>query len=1002
MKDEIHRHMVKDYVIDEYNSAYIQLGGASAAREEHGWTSLQFWSRNEANEIGCFRLTYNSEGYAEYFEENENCDEDNDRTTSLCEFTPQECYSDDICGIQGGKCLMGICVCPTSKYGNGITCNDEIDVCHMTPCDKEATCSSKDNCRFDCKCNSGFIGDGFECTSYRACTKNKDCLVTAKCNDEEGLCECLAGYEGDGMMNCTDIDECGSTFACSNFTLTTCENTIGSFECVCKPGSMLNEEIGECEKIPLNCNEGYEMGRIGVDGTSLLIDPDGEGDILPFIAECKEFGGIFLTIIENGGRDCTTNAVKNNDVQETIVFQDVEEKPVPLDSMIALVENSNFCNQRVIICAKHGVDFGTHYSIYARGEEKLVGLDTGIEGICPAGLSKSCDSESISSCNVNDLSNDGADIADITDSNLLPITSYEIKNLQDQMQGGVLLGPLICSPKSFSLFTNCEDALKYSQHVSNTFKIDPDGPQGPGMPFYARCVYQDKPETFLTFVTPTISDNSTDLGGGCSDRNVTYNADMINLKALVDQSAFCRQRIEYSCQDAPIIGSNGLPQVGWLNRYEKMSQTFGTPYSTDPIGCPCALTGSCKGDELCNCDAQDGVRSSDQGFIIDSETLPIIGLRNCNPEDKGNFNLNSLVCGTSQFGIPKSCQEYRYRNVIESGPYLVDPDGPGKQDPFMAYCDMEANVFVGKTVIMNEIDTESSTATEKLYTFKEVTVSQIKALQTESTYCVQRVKIGCSNYPVFSADGSPNLYLKDVENKRIKVAHGDASQGCSCGTNQTCVSKDKLCNCDAGGNQNDVIVVTGAIPVTGYETVSNTGSVNVEIGPIECYQVAKTCSGRETIVEKYDEMLCLDKRPLGADFVIDPDGALGVDMFPVECSGSRTILRCGIGGTLDGPGKGCYDPTCDITPEQIEALTNSSVSCQQILYSESLNTPIFKDGKSLVKITNSLGDSSIRSEGCFCSLGNSCAGGKADKCNADAVNGEVQYDERELIKISYD
>ena len=994
MKDEIHRNMVKDYVIDEFTSIYMSLGGISAAKEEHGWTAIRFWARNDNNEIGCYGLTYNKEGYAEYFEE-QDCSEAA-LATSLCEFAPQECYSDEICGIEGGECLMGVCTCPTGKYGSGIKCQSDVDTCLMNPCDKDATCKNReDECGFKCFCNEGFYGDGFECLSYRHCTKDKDCLVIAECNQDELLCECLPGYEGDGMLNCTDIDECGSTWACSNYTLTTCENTVGSYECVCRPGSMLNEQTGECEKIPLNCQEGYDLGRIELNGTSLLIDPDGEGPLLPFIAECAAFGGVFLTIIENGDKECKTTANKNNPVQETKVFYDTEEKPVSLDSMVALVDNSGYCIQRVIVCGKFGVNFGSHYSIYGRGEKKLVGLDTGVNGTCPSGLSSTCDRPRSFSCNINDMELDAPDIADINDKELLPITSFEISDLDAKMQGGVTLGPLVCAPKPFSLFASCKDALKYSHHVSNTFKIDPDGPNGPGLPFYARCVYQEKPEAFLTFVTPTISEESTTDANGCSQKNVTYLADLNNLKTLVDNSEFCRQKIEYSCLDAPIIGSDGLPQVGWLNRYSKTSKTFATPYSTDPIGCPCALTGSCKGGELCNCDVKDGVRSSDQGFIIDSDTLPVTGLHNCNPESNGDFALNSLVCGTLQFGIPKSCQEYRYRNVIESGPFLIDPDGPGELKPFMAYCEMKADVFVGKTVINAELNTEVSSESEKFYFFKEVTLAQIEALKAASTYCVQQVKISCDDYHLFAENGSPNLFLKDANNKNIQIAHGDASQGCACGTNKTCTNKDSLCNCDAGGQNTDVIVLTdNAVPVRGYATSGTAGTVDVEIGPIECYQIAKTCSGRETIVSQYEQVLCLDEVPLGSDFVIDPDGALGVDMFPVDCSGSRTSLKCEIGGSLDAVGKKCFDTQCDITQEQVKALRNSSVSCQQIFYSESLNTPIFKDGKSLVQITNGLGDTSLRSEGCLCSIANDCVGGPEDKCNADAVNGEVQYDQR--------
>ncbi|MFH0900914.1 MAG: EGF domain-containing protein, partial [Pseudomonadota bacterium] len=47
-------------------------------------------------------------------------------------------------------------------------------------------------------------------------------------------CDCLAGYEGDGV-SCTDIDECQQTpYPCDPFAL--CTNTGGSFGCTCPTG----------------------------------------------------------------------------------------------------------------------------------------------------------------------------------------------------------------------------------------------------------------------------------------------------------------------------------------------------------------------------------------------------------------------------------------------------------------------------------------------------------------------------------------------------------------------------------------------------------------------------------------------------------------------------------------------------------------------------------------------------------------------------------------------
>ena len=87
-----------------------------------------------------------------------------------------------------------------------------------------------------------------------------DCHDNADCYDVIGsfMCMCSAGYSGDGVENCTgnyniccgikcpiptfsfpDIDECDlGTYVCDVNAY--CENTIGSYDCVCVDGYVEN------------------------------------------------------------------------------------------------------------------------------------------------------------------------------------------------------------------------------------------------------------------------------------------------------------------------------------------------------------------------------------------------------------------------------------------------------------------------------------------------------------------------------------------------------------------------------------------------------------------------------------------------------------------------------------------------------------------------------------------------------------------------------------------
>ena len=73
---------------------------------------------------------------------------------------------------------------------------------------------------FICECNSGYFGNGFDCSDVDECSNNP-CDSNATCNNSAGgfTCSCNAGYSGDGV-NCDDIDECASNPCDANASCT--------------------------------------------------------------------------------------------------------------------------------------------------------------------------------------------------------------------------------------------------------------------------------------------------------------------------------------------------------------------------------------------------------------------------------------------------------------------------------------------------------------------------------------------------------------------------------------------------------------------------------------------------------------------------------------------------------------------------------------------------------------------------------------------------------------
>ncbi|XP_030833292.1 fibrillin-2 isoform X4 [Strongylocentrotus purpuratus] len=82
----------------------------------------------------------------------------------------------------------------------------------------------------------------------------------------EYRCECFEGYENAGRYTCQDINECRDRSLCRYGA---CENTDGSFRCVCPSGYKLSldqrscEDVDECRTNPNVCHHGTCMNIVG-------------------------------------------------------------------------------------------------------------------------------------------------------------------------------------------------------------------------------------------------------------------------------------------------------------------------------------------------------------------------------------------------------------------------------------------------------------------------------------------------------------------------------------------------------------------------------------------------------------------------------------------------------------------------------------------------------------------------------------------------------------------
>jgi hypothetical protein len=194
-----------------------------------------------------------------------------------CTYNPEAAASCTTClaGYVGdGKTCTASDECAQLKCGSNTVCsgapgqrkcdcapgfsNDPQDGCvDIDECATgDATCdSANSNCLnvdggYVCDCQSGFERVDGACVNVDECARGTAlCDREATCSDSSPgySCACNTGYEGDGYA-CVDIDECNAGIdTCPQDGLTRCQNTRGSYECVCPKGYTSNAEgAGGC------------------------------------------------------------------------------------------------------------------------------------------------------------------------------------------------------------------------------------------------------------------------------------------------------------------------------------------------------------------------------------------------------------------------------------------------------------------------------------------------------------------------------------------------------------------------------------------------------------------------------------------------------------------------------------------------------------------------------------------------------------------------------------
>ncbi|VDI73662.1 Hypothetical predicted protein [Mytilus galloprovincialis] len=114
---------------------------------------------------------------------------------------------------------------------------------------------------------------------------------------------------------------------------------------------------------------------------------------------------------------------------------------------------------------------------------------------------------------------------------------------------------------------------------------------------------------------------------------VTYDISFEHVVAIIDSSQFCRQFVRWSCKGALIWDTlNDEWTTYWTNR---STAYLATNEKKTPSGffhgtevrrtCECGISQTCQeSNVLCNCDINDYIWRSDEGYVTNKDALPIV------------------------------------------------------------------------------------------------------------------------------------------------------------------------------------------------------------------------------------------------------------------------------------------------------------------------------------------------------------------------------------------
>ncbi|MBN3325534.1 TSG6 protein, partial [Atractosteus spatula] len=158
--------------------------------------------------------------------------------------------------------------------------------------------------------------------------------------------------------------------------------------------------------------------------------------------------------------------------------------------------------------------------------------------------------------------------------------------------------------------------------------------------------------------------------------------------------------------------------------------------------------------------------------------------------------------------VTETCSILRSAGVLESGTYVIDPDGEDQGvEPFPVFCDMNSLRADGVTVVGHDSESrtrvspcEEAGCYSRQITYRQASLLQLRSLIQASESCTQLVKVMLESCAALKEAGF-------VESRRYIIDPDGPGQGlsqfevyCDMASDPltgTCFGMGRLCNCDS-------------------------------------------------------------------------------------------------------------------------------------------------------------------------------------------------------------